>query len=296
MNRVFPRSVPPDEAPNARVAAARQAQEWPLDPDDFAAYYRFAPAALTLRECLRLRAVRKYPLEQPILDIGCGDGLFARLAYPGKQIWGIDINPTEIRRAQATATYSTLVCGSITDVDLPAQFFKSAVANCSLEHVPALDEALRNIHAALAHDAPFIAIVPTPNWTKLLAIPEALRAAGFPSLAAAYGEGLDRVFKHAHLYDADEWSRRIRAAGFHVRSVETLTSRRSSWMFDVLLYPSIAGWVTKKLTGRWVLAPMLRTLTADVTRTILDAVAARVEDRDEGSEYLILAEAQHARR
>lgn len=270
--------------------------EWPLDPDDFAAYYRFAPAALTLRECLRLRAVRKYDLEQPMLDIGCGDGLFARLAYPGKQqIWGIDINPTEIRRAQATSAYSTLVCGSITDVHLPEGFFRSAVANCSLEHVPALDEALLNIRRALAPGARFISIVPTPTWTKLLAVPEALRAAGLPTLARAYGEGLDRVFKHIHLYDADEWTRRLANAGFDVISVETLTSRRSSWMFDVLLYPSLVGWVVKRLTGRWVLAPMLRSLTADVTRKVLDAIAARVDDEDDGSEFLILSEVPPAR-
>src|SRR5262245_10326793 len=104
MKRSFPRSIAPAYSPSAHspsgdslsansVAANRvsppssERSEWPLDPSDFAAYYRFSPSALAVRECLRLRAVRKFDLAPPILDIGCGDGLFATLAYPGKQVW-----------------------------------------------------------------------------------------------------------------------------------------------------------------------------------------------------------------
>ena len=264
--------------------------EWPLDPQDFAAYYRAAPAALAVRECLRLRAVRHFELAEPILDIGCGDGIFAQMAYPGRQIWGIDVNPTEIRRAQATAAYSTLVCGSITDVSLPHGFFNGAIANCSLEHVPGLDQALANIRVSLSSVAQFMLIVPTPNWTELLAIPAILRTMGFPSLAAAYGQGLDETFNHLHLYDADEWSRRLERAGFVVREVETLVSRRSSWVFDALLYPALLGNLTRKITGKWVLSPLLRNLSVDATRKVVDLLADRIPDSDDGSEYLIVCD------
>ncbi|HEU5074946.1 MAG TPA: class I SAM-dependent methyltransferase [Polyangiaceae bacterium] len=289
MKRVFPRSIPPpDERPHP------ERSEWPLDPHDFATYYRYAPAALAVRECLRLRAVRKYDLPEPIFDIGCGDGVFAALAYPGKQIWGIDINADEVRRAQATSTYSTLVCGSITEVSLPAGFFQSAVANCSLEHVPRLDLALSQIHRSLAPGAPFILIVPTPGWTRLLAIPDLLTKAGLPALAAAYGNGLDSIFNHIHMYDPPEWRAQLEAAGFRVRSIETLTSRRSSWMFDILLYPSLVGLMNKKLTGKWVQVPLLRNLSVDVVRRTIDALAALVPDSNEGSEYLIVCETPEA--
>jgi SAM-dependent methyltransferase len=288
MKRSFPRSIAPG-APVSIVAGARS--EWPLDPDDFAAYYRFSPSALAVRECLRLRAVRKFDLESPILDIGCGDGLFAALAYPGQQVWGIDVNLTEIRRAQSTAAYNALICGSITDVALPKGFFRSAIANCSLEHVPDLDRALCNVHRALSPRAEFIVIVPTPHWTRLLAIPELLRRHGFRGLADAYGRAIDNVFNHVHLYDSKEWTRRLAGAGFSVRSIETLTSRRSSWVFDALLYPSLVGWLTKKLTGKWVVAPALRNLSVDTARALVNRLAASIDDSDDGSEYLIVAEA-----
>lgn len=288
MQRAFPRSIAP---PSLRAVERDRSTEWPLDPDDFAAYYRFSPAALALRECLRLRAVRKHDLQPPILDIGCGDGLFATLAYPGKQVWGIDINLTEIRRAQATAAYDALICGSITAVSLPQGFFRGAIANCSLEHVPDLDQALRNIRRALSLGSEFINIVPTPRWTRLLAIPELLRTSGLVGLADSYGRALDSLFNHIHLYDEAEWTRRLSNAGFRVRSIETFVSRRSSWVFDTLMYPSLAAWLTKKVTGRWVLAPALRNLSVDVARGMVNRLAASIDDGDDGGEYLIVAEA-----
>lgn len=287
MRRFFHRSIPP--GPQA-TEDAPSGSEWPLNPKDFAAYHRYAPSALALRECLRLRAVRHYELPEPILDVGCGDGVFAELAYPGKKIWGIDVNPSEIGRAQATAAYSTLVCGSITQASLPPKFFQSAIANCSLEHVPDIDAALANVSAALVPGAPFIIIVPTPDWTRLLAIPQLLERAGFPSLAAAYGKSLDQVFHHHHLYDAQGWTERIERAGMVVRDVSVIASQRSSWMFDLLLYPSLLGLGTKKLTGRWVMLPLLRSLSVDVTRRLMDALAAQIPDSDQGSEFLIVAE------
>ena len=271
-------------------------REFPLDPDDFAAYFSFAPAALALRECVRLRAVRRLDLPAPILDVGCGDGLFARLAYPDKQAWGIDVNPSEVSRAQATSSYATLICGNISRVDLPASFFGSAIANCSLEHVPDLAGALANIRGTLRDGAPFALIVPTPDWTRRLAFVEALRAVGLTGLSRAYGGALDRVFSHVHLYGAEEWTSRLEHAGFEDVRVEPIVSRKTSWAFDVLLYPSLVGYVTKKLTGRWVLAPFLRALQVDTARALTNAIGRLAPAGDDPGEYLLVCRAGKPRR
>ncbi|HQB43057.1 MAG TPA: class I SAM-dependent methyltransferase [Polyangiaceae bacterium] len=266
--------------------------EWPLDPHSFSKYYAFAPTALALRECIRLQAVRHLELPEPILDVGCGDGVFARLAYPGKQTWGIDINPTELQRAQGTHSYSTLICGNISTVDLPPQFFGSAIANCSLEHVPDLRAALRNVRSALKPGAPLVLIVPTPTWTRRLALTEALGKAGLHSLGNAWGELLDHVFRHVHRIDAATWMRHLEACGFEACEVTMIAQRGVSWAFDILLWPSLVGFLNKKLTGRWVLLPRLRFLTSDLMRISLNALASRVPDAEEAAEYLIVCKAR----
>jgi SAM-dependent methyltransferase len=267
------------------------ASEWPVDPNDFETYYAFAPAALALRECARLAAVRELDLPEPILDVGCGDGVFARLAYPTRQIWGIDINPMEVSRAQATASYKTLICGSICDVDLPQRHFHSAIANCSLEHVPDIHGALANIQGALADDALFVLIVPTPDWTQHLAVARLLGKLGLGPLARSYGAALDRLFFHLHLVDDKTWTEYLERAGFEVQEVRRIVSPAVAWAFDAMLYPSTLGYAVKKLTGRWVLAPALRGLTAGLARRALTAVGnlAPQDANAAPGEYVILA-------
>jgi SAM-dependent methyltransferase len=226
-------------------------------------------------------------LAEPILDVGCGDGLFARLAYPNKQSWGIDINPSEVRRAQASSTYSTLICGSICDVSLPSQFFGSAIANCSLEHVPDIDAALRNVRGALRPGAKFVLIVPTPDWTEHLATVEALRSVGLHALAQRYADGLNSVFSHVHLDAHEVWAERLQSAGFADVQCAPIVGRAMSWTFDIFLYPSLVAYLTKKLTGRWIVAPGLRFLSADAVRNLAGKIASRVPPSAAAGEYLI---------
>jgi len=260
---------------------------------DFDAYYRFSPAALALREAVRLKAVRDLDLDEPILDVGCGDGLFARLAYPRKQVWGIDINPTEIKRAQATASYKTLVCGNVCDVQLPEAFFGSAIANCSLEHVPNLPEALANIRRSLRSGAMFILIVPTPDWSRKLAIAEFLVRLGMSRVASAYADSLDRVFHHVHLEDEVWWNERLSEAGFEPLETRRIVSRAASWVFEALLPPSALGFVVKRFTGRWVLAPTLRNMTVGMSRSLVEYLCRNLPEdaRNSRAEYVILARA-----
>ncbi len=264
----------------------------PFKREDFLAYYRFSPAALAVRESVRLAAVRDIAVDEPILDIGCGDGLFAGMAFPGKQVWGIDINPAEISRASATDSYRTLICGNICEVDLPKRFFHSAIANCSLEHVPDLRAALANIRSSLVPGARFLLIVPAPDWTRHMAVPELLARAGLAGLGRRYGSALDRVFHHHHLHGEDWWGDRLRDADFATEEVRPIVTRSSSWVFDLLLPPSSLGWLVKKATGRWVVAPRLRELSAPLSHTVVDGLHRLIDDGGGwASEYLIIARA-----
>ena len=269
-------------------------RELPLESEDFGHYYRYAPAALAIREVVRLKAVRRLNLKGPILDVGCGDGLFAKLAYPNQQSWGIDINPTEIQRAQQSKSYGTLICGNICDVDLPPAFFHSAIANCSLEHVPDIDGALRTIRGSLEPGGIFVMIVPTPDWDQHLLTPELLTKVGLKSLARAYGDALNHIFYHVHLYERSKWEGILERAGFVTERCEGIALKDTSYAFDLMLYPSVLGWVMKRLTGRWVLAPGLRSLSADLSRAIINRIGNATPDSDGATEFMFVCRAPEA--
>ncbi|HUH02312.1 MAG TPA: methyltransferase domain-containing protein [Kofleriaceae bacterium] len=273
-----------------RIVRATMAGE-PINRADFEAYFRFSPAALAVREAVRLGEVRGIELAEPLLDVGCGDGLFASLAYPGKQVWGIDINPVEVKRAQATASYATLICGNVCTVDLPRAFFGGAIANCSLEHVPGLPAALANVRRSLQPGALFVLIVPTPEWSRHLGMAELLATAGLKRLAVAYGDALDRVFNHVHLHDDSWWSDQLHDAGFDTIESRRIVSRSTSWIFEALLPSSTLGWMVKRLTGRWIVAPSLRGPNSELTWNLVNRLYELFPDGtpEAAAEYLIVA-------
>ncbi|MDW8362344.1 MAG: class I SAM-dependent methyltransferase [Myxococcales bacterium] len=263
----------------------------PFDADDFREYFAHAPAALALRECVRLRALRALSMPAPVLDVGCGDGLFARLAFPDRVVWGVDVSAREVDRARRSTAYRTVVHGSICEVELPDGYFRSALANCSLEHISDVEAALRTIARALVPGAPFVAIVPLPDWTHQLAVHRLLSRAGLAAVARAYAAALDRTFAHVHMDDEFGWRRRLHAAGFDVERVVGLVGADEGFAFDVLLPPSGMAWLTKRLTGRWVWMPAIRRRLAPWIGRSVQALVRHAPDgaAPEHGELLIVA-------
>jgi hypothetical protein len=60
-----------------------------------------------------------------------------------------------------------------------------------------------------------------------------------------------------------------------------------------MLYPSLLGYFTKKLTGRWVISPSLRVLSVDAVRAALNAWGGRVPPKPEAAaEFLLVCRAR----
>lgn len=225
---------------------------------DFQRYFPYTPAALCVKECARLTALRRHACPSPILDVGCGDGLFASVAFDGEEVWGIDIDAREGRWAAASQAYSQVVLGDVTRAKLPEAFFETCVANCSLEHVPRIDLAMKNIYRSLKPGGRVYMFVPNKIWAEHLLSYRLLNAVGASGLARTLRQGIDALFKHEHLHDRDGWERIVRDAGFEVEAVEPVLSSATTVAFEALLVPSLAGKLNKTLTTRWTNFPAAR--------------------------------------
>lgn len=226
----------------------------------FRSYFPHTPTALCIRECIRLAKLAGYPCKAPVLDVGCGDGLFARLAFKTDDVWGIDIDAKEGRWAQASHAYSQIIIGDIVKAVLPRGFFHTCVANCSLEHVPDLPRALEVIYESMAPGGVVYLFVPTADWAEAMRSVRVARRLGASWLGDAIRNGIDGVFRHHHLHDCRGWEDVARAAGFEVLETEPVGSVAMTQAFELFLAPSILGLVTKGITGRWTLSPALRGL------------------------------------
>jgi SAM-dependent methyltransferase len=242
---------------------------------DFQRYFPYTPAALCVKECARLTALRRHACPAPILDVGCGDGLFASVAFEGAEVWGIDIDAREGRWAAASRAYSQVVLADVTTAKLPESFFETCIANCSLEHVPRIDLAMQTIYRSLKPGGRVLMFVPNKSWAKQLLSYRFLSAIGATGLATTLQNGIDSFFRHEHLYDEAGWRNVLVDAGFEVEAVEPVLSSATTVAFEALLVPSLAGKLNKTLTSRWTNFPSARKAFAlpvyALAKSLLDA-------------------------
>ncbi len=257
--------------------------------EDFKRYYPYAPTALVIKECVRLTSLREVDCPGPILDVGCGDGLFATLAFGGREVWGIDIDGNEGRRAQASQAYKQVVLADVTLAKLPQAFFGSCVANCSLEHVPDISAAARTILNALQPGGVFYTFLPAKDWADAFLVAKTLRKFGLETMASTITESINSIFKHRHLEDAAGWRKIFEDAGFVVERVDPVGSTASTMAFEAFLAPSLLGRLTKALTGRWTLIPGLRQFGAVPVYAFVKALLAANPDQIATAEYLLVA-------
>jgi SAM-dependent methyltransferase len=256
--------------------------------DDFRRYFPYTPTALAIKECARLAVVRRYPCPEPVLDVGCGDGLFALMAFGSGEVWGIDVNGAEGRWAAASQAYRQVILGDVTRAKLPSAFFSTCVANCSLEHVPRIDLALRSIYESLKPGGTTYLFVPNAEWAHHFNTVRLLERMGAPSLALGLQHSIDAFFKHHHLYDERGWREVVGESGLEVVACEPVLSTATTVAFEAFLLPSLAGWLNKHLTTRWTNFPAVRQVFAAPVFRLVQAVMNRA-DTAPTAEFLVVA-------
>jgi SAM-dependent methyltransferase len=266
------------------------AEQREISFEDFQRYFPHAPIALCVKECARLTVLRRYECPGPILDVGCGDGLFASIALPDRDIWGIDIDAKEGRWAQASRAYAQIILGDITRAKLPTSFFSTCVANCSLEHVPDIDGALATIRQALAPKGCAYLFVPHRDWANRMHSVRLLHSIGAHDLASNLQDKVDRTFRHEHLYDEAGWRQIAERAGLRVAAVEPVLSTATTVAFEAFLAPSILGWANKKLTTRWTNFPEARRRVSSVAYWLMQSILKLANEPEPTGELLLVLE------
>jgi SAM-dependent methyltransferase len=262
-------------------------QQTEISLKDFQRYFPYTPAALCVKECARLTALRRHDCPGPILDVGCGDGLFAQIAFEDAEVWGIDIDAREGRWAAASQAYSQVVVADVTRAKLPEGFFQTCVANCSLEHVPRIDLAMQNIYRSLKPGGRVLMFVPNKEWAQHLLSYRLLAALGATGLAQALQQGIDTFFRHEHLYDEQGWSKVLTDAGFEIDAMEPVLSSATTVAFEALLVPSLAGKLNKTLTTRWTNFPAARRALSLPVYALTKSLLER-NDRTPTAEFLAI--------
>lgn len=229
-------------------------------PDFLRAHLEEVPLFRALLRSIECRLIRdSYPLSEPILDVGCGDGHFASLAFTSPPQVGFDIDRASLQQAQERGSLRLLLEAEASLQPLRSSTFGTVVANCSIEHMPELDGILQEIFRVLKEGGRFIFGVPGPRFGDFLLGTAILSRLGGPRLGERYARWFHRISKHLHVYSVETWKRLLEDKGLHLEQWQPYVSVGAHRIFDLCHYLSLPRWLSFKLTGRWVLFPGLFT-------------------------------------
>lgn len=232
-------------------------------------YLEIAPEALALVRAVECRLLAEIPMRRPVLDLGCGDGVFGRVLFDEPVDLGIDASSHELAIARAAGCYRLLLRADGAALPCADASIETVVSNGVLEHVEQLPSALREIQRVLRPGGRLVFSVPGQGEHEHLAISALLRRAGLPGLAARYVDAFNDIFEHRNFFDAAGWQDHLEAAGLQLESVTHYNPAGVLIVHEALLPAALPGVLGKRWLKRWILWPGLRRRTAPLLARLL---------------------------
>ena len=194
-------------------------------------------------------------LPSPILDMGCGDGHFASVAFDQQVDIGVDPDLHSLREAGRRSAYRLLIQADGAILPLPSGSIASAFSNSVLEHIPHLDHVLVEMGRVMKSGAPLVFTVPNPGYRTELSFPKWLTRIGLSSLAYRYAEWFMRMSRTWNMFYEEEWKDKLKRAGFEVVRTFRYFPPQALSVLEWGHYFGAPTLLPRKLTGRWILWP-----------------------------------------
>ena len=193
-----------------------------------------------------------------MLDVGCGDGHFVFVALAlqsGLLAAGVDLDPRALSEARERGAYRVVARALGNRLPFADHAFATVVSNSVLEHIPQVEPVLSEVSRVLRPGGQLIFCVPGDDFVNLLFFSDLFRRLGLDGLAGRYERYFNRISRHYHCDGRGVWRGRLAEAGLEVSHCFSYFSRRAHHALDLGHYLGGPSLVTKKLLGRWIVAP-----------------------------------------
>jgi SAM-dependent methyltransferase len=213
------------------------------------------PAFRALLRAVEARFYRDLPMPEPVLDLGCGDGHFASVAFDRPLAAGFDPAWASLQEARLRGAHRILAMAEGGRMPFSDGTFGTVVSNSVLEHIPDLPPVLAETARVLQPGGRFYFSVPGPNFLPFLSIGRALDRIGFRSLGSVYRRFFNGISRHYHCDGVATWRDRLTRAGLNLECSWCYFSRKALGALEWGHYLGLPSLVCKKLTGHWILWP-----------------------------------------
>lgn len=194
-------------------------------------------------------------LVEPVLDVGCGDGIFSAITFEKPLNLGFDPSFTILCEAADEDAYENILCAGGGAVPFEDEYFSTVISNSVLEHIPMLDEVIEEVYRVLKTNGQFIFCVPNDNLLKNLSISNFLDKIKLHRLANVYRSFFNTISRHQHADPFEVWEQRLQDHHFHIERWWNYFSPDDLHTLEWGHYRGLHSLFNKKIFGKWVLFP-----------------------------------------
>lgn len=244
-----------------------------------------APAAWALIRANEIRALDKVTFKHPVLDVGCGDGLVAKVLMSnrkGKLDWGVDLSEREIKKAKELKIYKNCAVANVYNLPFKDRSFLTVFSNSVIEHIPDLERALSEMSRVLKKDGELIITVPSPYLAKYLM--------GTRIFGDWYGNLFNRLFRHFNLYNHNHWRKLLKKYSLRLTSHYYYHTLGMIQAHEILSYLSLPVYLLKPFLGRWIVfTPFRKVFVVPWLRGLLYKFYLEDVKEEKGGSLMIVA-------
>jgi SAM-dependent methyltransferase/4-amino-4-deoxy-L-arabinose transferase-like glycosyltransferase len=191
-------------------------------------------------------------IQEPVLDLGCGDGHFAGLAFTQPLTAGIDPWWGPLNKAQRAGAHQLVSQAMGDKMPFPDGHFATVISNSVLEHIPDIQPVLQEANRVLRPGGKLIITMPSHHFTEYLGGAAALQGVG---LGDAYRRFFNQISRHERTDSAEQWAERLAQAGFVVDRWQYYFSKAALRALEWGHVQGLPSAVLHFLTGHWIIAP-----------------------------------------
>ncbi|MDX1663808.1 MAG: methyltransferase domain-containing protein, partial [Candidatus Promineifilaceae bacterium] len=215
-------------------------------------HLKTVPAFRALLRAVEARFYRALSIPEPVLDLGCGDGHFAKMIFDSPLAAGVDPWWGPLQKARRAGVYRLNVQAVGDRLPFADQSFGSVISNSVLEHIPDVEPVLRESARVLRPGGQLVVTMPSHLFTEHLGGAALLAPLG---LADNYRDFFNTISRHAHTDPPETWAARMGRAGFEVERWQYYFSRRALRALELGHLQGLPSAAIHALTGHWILGP-----------------------------------------
>ena len=245
-------------------------------------YVSQVPLALALERLTEVNLYRDKKFEPPVLDVGCGDGLFARISMSDAIDLGIDPDARELEVAHKTGAYKELISCYGSAIPRANETFGTVFSNSVLEHIPDVHSVMMEVFRVLKPGGNFYFTVPSDKFYSYSVLGSIFSLLGLKTMQRGFHERYNKFWKHFHDYSLDGWCNLVRDCGYDVVEAYTYNRAANCRLNDALVPFGGAGKVNKMLNNQWVLSPKFRGRTVGLLHSGFDSLLKNAGPTQDG--------------